>query len=187
LVARSKNGECNLELIDTKPPDRVVFINEDSPEATKLSDPDLKEYRAVPWRKTYGPAANGQLLDRWLAVVSFSLFALYALVNPDFALAGKNLLFSTQIIPPMSLLTGIVLFFLSGWLKKNKRNRKVYLTFFIVGSFFIVLSAILSINGVTGYMFPINPTFAIASGVVLFVEAFLVWRFSTRGGRKAAV
>lgn len=187
LVARSKDGGCNLELVDMKPPDRVCFINEDSHEATKLSDPDLKEYKAVPWRKTYGPAANGQLLDRWLALASFSLFALYALVNPDFALASKNLLLSTQIIPPMSLLTGIVLFFLGGWLKKNKRNRKLYLTFFMVGSLFMILSAALSVNGVSGYVFPLNPTFAVAASVILFVEALFVWRLSTSGGRKAIV
>ena len=187
LTAKTKDGECNLELVDTKPPDRVVFINEDSPEATKLSDPDLKEYKAVPWRRTYGPAANGQLLDKWLALASFSLFVLYALVNPNFALAAKNLLLSTQIIPPMSLLTGIVLFFLGGWFKKNKRNRKIYLTFFMVGGFFFVLTAALSISRVLGYVFPLNPTFAIAASVVLIVEALIIWRLSTWKGKKAIV
>jgi hypothetical protein len=186
LAANSKDG-CHLELVDTKPPDRVCFINEDSPEATKLSDPDLKEYRAIPWRKTYGPAANGQMLDRWLALASFSILILYALVNPDFALASKNLLLSTQIIPPMSLLTGIVLFFLGGWLKKNKKNRKLYLAFFAVGGLFMILSVAMSVGGVLGYVFPVNPIFAVATCVVLFVEAIFVWRLSTRGGRKALV
>ena len=173
LTARSKDRSCTLELVDQNPPDRVCFLNEDSPEATKLSDPDLKESRAVPWRRTYGPAANGQLFDRWLFVASFSLLILYALVNPDFAMAGKNLFLSTQIIPPMSLLTGIVLVFLGGWLKRNKRNRKLYLTFFIVGIVFLFLSAALSINGILGYVFPLNPIFALASSLILFVEALL--------------
>jgi hypothetical protein len=187
LAAKSKDGACQLDLVDLKPTDRVCFINEDSPEMTKLSDPDLKETRAVPWRRTYGPAANGQILDKWLALVSFSLFALYALVNPDFALASKNLLLSTQIIPPMTLLTGIVLLFLGGWLKKNKRPRKMYLSFFAVGGFFLVLSLALSIGGIVSYVFPINPIFAAAAIVVLLVEAIFVWRISTRGGRKALV
>ncbi len=154
---------------------------------TKLSDPDLKEPRAVPWRRTYGPAANGQILDKWLALVSFSLFALYALVNPDFALAGKNLLLSTQIIPPLTLLTGIVLLFLGGWLKKNARPRNLYLTFFVVGCLFLVLSAALSVGGILGYVSPINPIFAVAAAAVLSGEAIFVWRLSTRGGRKALV
>ena len=187
LAAKSKDGQCTLDLVDTKPPDRVCFINEDSPEATKLSDPDLKEPRAVPWRRTYGPAANGQLLDKWLAAASFSAFVIYALVNTDFALAGKNLLFSTQIIPPMTLLTGIVLVFLGGYLKKNKRSRKLYLFFFAVGGLFMVLSAALSAGGFSGYVFPLNPVFAVAAGVVLVVEALFVWWISTRKGRKTLV
>ena len=187
LTTRSQDGGCNLELVDTKPPDRVCFINEDSPEATKLSDPDLKESRAVPWRRTYGPAANGQMLYKWLALASFSLFALYALVNPTFAMAGKNLILSTRIIPPMTLLTGIVLVFLGGWLKKNKRPRKGYLALFAGGGLFMILSAALSIVEVSGYVFPIGLTFVAVACVVLFVEVLFVWRLSTRGGRKALV
>jgi hypothetical protein len=187
IIASPKNGGCKLELVDTKPPDRVCFINEDSPEATKLSDPDLKESRPVPWRKTYGPATNGQMLDKWLALASLSGFILYALMNPDFAMAGKNLLFSPQIIPPMSLLTGIVLVFLGGWLKKKKNNRKLYLAFFGAGGLFMILSAVLSIGEVSGYIFPISFTFVVAASLVLFVEALLVWRLSIRGGRKAMV
>ena len=187
LEASSKDEECKLELVDMKPPDRVCFINEDSPEATRLSDPDLKESRAVPWRRTYGPASNGQLLDRWLVLVSFSLFALYALVTPDFVMAAKNLLLSTQIIPPMALLTGIVLVFLGGSLKRNNKNRKLYLTLFATGGLFIILSPALSAGGLSGYTFPLNPIFAVAATVVIFVEAFFVWWISTREGRKALV
>ena len=187
LAATSKNGACKLELVDQKPIDRVCFINEDSPETTKLSDPDLKELRAVPWRRTYGPAANGQLFDRWLALASFSLLILYALVNPDFAVAGKNRILSTRIIPPMSLLTGIVLVYLGGWLKRNKRTRKGYLILFAVGGVFMILSAVLSAGGVSGYVFPLGPTFVAVACVVLFVEGLFVWRLSTRGGRKALV
>jgi hypothetical protein len=187
MIASLKDGGCKLELVDTKPSDRVCFINEDSPEATKLSDPDLKEARPVPWRKTYGPAANGQMLDKWLALASLSAFILYALVNPAFAMAGKSLILSPQIFPPMSLLAGIVLVFLGGWLKKKKKNGKIYLAFFWGGGLFMISSAALSIGEVSGYLFPMGPTFVIVASVVLFVEALLIWRLSIRGGRKAMV
>jgi hypothetical protein len=187
LTARSKDRSCTLELIDQKPPDRVCFLNEDSPEATKLSDPDLKETRTVPWRRTYGPLANGQLFDRWLFVGSFSLLILYALVNPDFAMAGKNLILSPQIIPPMSLLTGIVLVFLGGLLKRKKKSRKGYLPLFAAGGMFMILSAVLSAGGVSSYKLPVEPIFVAVACLVLFVEAFFIWRLSTRGGRKALV
>jgi hypothetical protein len=86
----------------------------------------------------------------------------------------------------MSLLTGIVLVFLGGLLKRNKRNRKLYLAFFGAGGLFMILSAALSI-GVSGYIFPIDVTFGIVASVVLFVEALFIWRLSIRGGRKAMV
>jgi hypothetical protein len=187
LTAKSNESSCTLELVDQNPPDRVCFLNEDSPEATKLSDPDLKESRTVPWRRTYGPLANGQLFDRWLFVVSFSLLTLYALVNPDFATAGKNLILSTQIIPPMSLLTGIVLVFFGGLLKRNKKSRKGYLALFAASCVFMILSAVLSAGGVSGYKLPLEPIFVAVACVVLFVEAVFIWRLSTRGGRKAMV
>ena len=187
LTATLKDGVCKPELIDQNPPDRVCFINEKSRETTKLSDPDLKESRAVPWRRTYGPAANGQLFDRWLVVASFSLLILYALMNPDFATGGKNLILSTRIILPMSLLTGIVLVYLGGWLKRSKRTRKGYLVLSAVGGVFMILSAVLSLNGVSGYVFPLGLTFVSVACVLLFVEALFVWRLSTRGGRKALV
>ncbi len=187
LAARSEEGQCKLELVDQKPQDRVCFINEDSPEMTKLSDPDLKETRPVPWRRTYGPAANGNLFDRWLALASFSLLALYALVNPNFAEGGKNLILSTGIFPPMTLLTGIVLIFVSGALKKNKKSRTAYLILFGSGGLFMILSAIMSAGSVAGYVFPLDLTFVAAGFVVLLVEGFLVWRLSTRGGKKALV
>jgi hypothetical protein len=187
LAASSTDGECKLELLDLKPPDRVCFINEDSPEATKLSDPDLKEFRAVPWRRTYGPASNGQLLDRWLALVSFSLFILYALVDADFISASKNLLLSSQIFPPMCLLTSIVFFFLGGFLKKNKKDKKLFRTLFAVGGLFLVISAILSFKGLSADAFPLNPIFAVASAAIIIVEAFFVWLISTREGKTAMV
>jgi hypothetical protein len=187
MAAKKNDGECSLQLVDLKLPDRVYFINEDSPEATKLSDPDLKEYRPVPWRRTYGPAANGQLLDRWLGVGSFSVFVLYAIMNPNFTLAAKNLFLSAQIIPPLSLLTSIVLFFVAGSLKRNKKDPRIYYIFFIAGSLFMILSAAVSIGGVWTYVSPFNPFFAVAAAAVLAVEAIVIWRFSVRGQRQAMV
>ncbi|MGZ6298221.1 MAG: hypothetical protein ACXWM2_02365 [Parachlamydiaceae bacterium] len=187
LAARSEDGACKLELVDQKPPDRVCFLNEDSPEMTQRSDPDLKEPKAVPWRRTYGPAANGQFFDRWLAVASFSLLILYAFLNPSFAMASKSLLLSTRIIPPMSLLTGIVLVYLGGWLKKNNKNRKAYLTLFAAGGVFMIFSAVLSFETVSGFIFPLGVGFVAPGCVILIAEALFVWRLSIRGGRKAIV
>ena len=87
----------------------------------------------------------------------------------------------------MSLLTGIVLVFLGGWLKRNKKSRKGYLTLFAAGGMFMILSAVLSAGGVSGYILPLDPAFVAVACVFLFVEAFFVWRLSTCGGRKTIV
>jgi LexA-binding, inner membrane-associated putative hydrolase len=187
LVAKSEDGVCKLELVDQKPPDRVCFKNEDSPEMTKLSSPDLVESRPVPWRRTYGPAANNQIFDKWIALGSFSLLIVYSLINNNFGSGGKALLFSTMIIAPMILLTGIVLIYVGGWLKKSHKARKTYVILFGLGGVFIVLSAILSISGISFYTLSFNPFFVVVAAVVLAVEAVLVWRLSIRGGRKAIV
>ena len=187
LKAETKNQKCQINLVDQNPSDRVCFISEDSQEMTALSDPDLKQSKQVPWRRTYGPASNNQIFDRWIALGSFSLFVLYSVVNFDFGLRGKELLFSTEIIPPMLLLSGIVLIYIGGWLKKNKGSNKLHLFSFGVSAILILFSALLSIDKILSYSLPINPVFLVIASIILFFEAILVWRLSIRNGRKALV
>jgi hypothetical protein len=187
LASDSKGGGCQIELFDQKPPDRVCFLNEDSPEMTKLSDSDLAEPKPVPWRRTYGPAANGQIFDRWLALASFSLLVVYALVNSDFALGSKDLILSARLIPSMTLLAGIVLIYVGGWLKKKLKSRKGYIILFGFGGVLMILSAVFSTGAVSSYRFPLNASFVAIACFVLLIEAVLVWRLSIRAGRKALV
>jgi hypothetical protein len=51
----------------------------------------------------------------------------------------------------------------------------------------MILSMVLSARGFSGYKLPIEPILIAVAIVILFVEAVLVWRISTRGGRKATV
>jgi hypothetical protein len=154
---------------------------------TKLSSPDLVESKPVPWRRTYGPAENNQILDRWLALGSFSMLVAYSLVNYNFGVAGRELLFSTRMFAPMSLLTSLVLIYVGGWLKKNNRPRKLYFILFGLAAFFMSLSAVLSVDQISSYTFAFNPLFVLTACVALTIEAVLVWQLSIRGGRKAIV
>ena len=187
LAAKAKEGVCKLDLVDQKPQDRVCFLNEDSPEMTKISDPDLKEHKPVPWRRTYGPASNDQMLDKWLGIGSFSLFVTYALVNGNFTQSGTALIFSTNIIPPICLLAGIVSIYVSGWLRKKHKPGSYSLFLYALAAVFIPLSGVLAISQGGSYEVPINPLFSISAIVILAVEGVLVWRISIRGGRKATV
>jgi len=187
LAAKSEDDGCKLELVDQKPQDRVYFFNEDSPEMTKISDPDLKEPHAVPWRRTYGPAENNQILDKWLAVGSYTLLVAYSLVNWNFALAGIKLIQSPRILPPIFLLAGIVLIYVGGSLKKKKKTRRNYLSLYVAAAVMLPLSAAVAVSQGFTYTFPLNPLFAGLACVILAIEAVLVWRISVRGGRKAVV
>ena len=51
----------------------------------------------------------------------------------------------------------------------------------------MILLVVLSVGRVSSYILPLDPVFAAVACVVLFVEAFFVWRVSTRGGRKATI
>lgn len=187
LESQREGEKCKIILIDQKPLDRVCFISEDSSQMTKLSDNDLKQSKSVPWRRTYGPATNNQLFDRWIAIGSFSLFVVYSIVDFNFGISGRALLFSDRIIAPMLLLAGIVLIYIGGWFRKNRKLKRVYPILFGASGIFIIMSAVLSINQGFSYSIPINPLFVAIASAVLFLEAILVWRISIRNGKKILV
>ncbi|MGA2239365.1 MAG: metal-dependent hydrolase [Candidatus Bathyarchaeia archaeon] len=65
LVKRGrKDANGNDEPLD--PTEHVYFYQEDPKGLLENPDPDLRKLgdRPVPWRRTYGPALNSQLLDR---------------------------------------------------------------------------------------------------------------------------
>ena len=74
LVKRGiKNGEGNDEPLDPK--EHIYFYQEDSKGLLENADPDLREPgdKPVPWRRTYGPALNGKLLDTGFLIGSILL------------------------------------------------------------------------------------------------------------------
>lgn len=72
-------------------------------------------------------------------------------------------------------------------MKKNNKPRKIYFGLFALSGVFFVLSALLSVNGISSYALPFSPLFVVVACVVLLVEVVLVWRVSIRRGRKAYV
>ncbi len=187
LLAKSRGSGCKLELADQNPSDRVCFLNEDSPELSKLSVPELRESKPVPWRRTYGPAVNNQLLDKWIGLGSYSLLVVYSLVNWNFSLAGISLILSINIIAPACLLIGIVLVYVGGWLKKKNKPQSRYLLLYASAVTLLLLSVVLAISQGVNYSSPINPLFAIFAVATLTLEGVLVWRISIRRGKQAIV
>jgi len=187
LAATQKDEECQLELLDQKVPDRVYFLNEDTAELTELSDPDLRESKPVPWRRTYGPALNGQIVDNWFFVGSLSLLILYSFLNRSFTIQAKDFLSSGAFYPVLSLFAAIVVTYAGGWLRLKGKSWRVFGVPFAIAASLFVSSAVLSIENLSGYRLPVNVVFVGIAALILLVEALLVWRFLTRGGKQAVV
>jgi hypothetical protein len=83
LVERGrKDANGNDEPLD--PTQHVYFYQEDPKGLLENADPDLRlpGDRPCPWRRTYGPALNSQLLDRGFLCGSIAIMIVWLLV-PD--------------------------------------------------------------------------------------------------------
>jgi hypothetical protein len=60
---------------------RVLFYQYDPIKLTRLSSEDLKEYKPAPWRRTYGPALSGKLLDEGIFLGSVALTVMLILFS----------------------------------------------------------------------------------------------------------
>jgi len=84
LVKRGlKDAEGKDEPLDSK--EHVYFYQEDSNGLLENADPDLRQSgdKPVPWRRTYGPALNGKLLDTGFLVGSIFLIILWVFVSSN--------------------------------------------------------------------------------------------------------
>jgi hypothetical protein len=187
LGPSEENDKCTVTLLDQNPPDRVYFYNEDSPELTKLADPDLEETKAVPWRRTYGPALNGKLVDTWFFIGSLTLLVLYSLVNQRFVTGALNYILSAGFLPALFLAIAIGVTYAGGVLRLKGKSKIAFSTLFATAAVFFILSAFFSLKNLSAYSFSLSLEFVVPATAILLLEAILVWRYMTRGGRQAVV
>lgn len=182
-----KDGKCAVQLIKQEQNDRVSFLDEDSIEMTGISDPDLREMKPVPWRRTYGPAKNGKIIDNWFFIGSLSVLVIYSALHPAFLSQTVSYVTSSTFYPLALLLVAIILFYVSGELERSGKSRILYVTLAAIGIASLIIAAILEVSSLSSYSLPIDPMFAAVSLAVLTIEGVLIWRYSIRGGRKAVV
>jgi LexA-binding, inner membrane-associated putative hydrolase len=104
-------------------PGKVYFYQEDPTGIIEYADPDLQEpdNQPTPWRRVYGPALNGCLLDRGFLVGSI-LIAIVWILTPDFS---RVAVFKESISFYVPFIAGFAFFamvYLSGEL--DRRDRK---------------------------------------------------------------
>ena len=129
----------------------VYFYQYDPIEITRKSDKDLKEQGPSPWRRTYGPALSGGLLDQGIFIGSFVLFVLWSVWSSITTghIQGLNpASYQFSVMLPIIVGSiGIVLNMMGGELDRRKRGddyqrpRYVYEVNFGV-SLFLMFSAI---------------------------------------------
>ena len=144
LVSTEENNKCTVILSDQNPPDRVYFYNEDSPELTKMADPDLEETKPVPWRRTYGPALNGKLVDNWFFIGSLTLLVLYCWVSPNFTREAIDYMLSANFFPALFLAIAIGVTYAGGSLRLKYKPMTEYLPLFATAAVLYFLSAAFS-------------------------------------------
>ncbi len=105
------------------PNERVYFYQEDPKGIIENADPDLREPGSspTPWRRTYGPALNSNLLDRGFLFGSLMLILVW-LLAPD----GSHLfaLFSSFPLAYIFGYVSIAIIYASGELDRRDRVKR---------------------------------------------------------------
>jgi hypothetical protein len=151
FVKKAANDERGKPL-ETKPGE-IYLYQYDPIEFTRMSDRDLKERKPAPWRRTYGPALSGGLLDLGIFIASLFLFVLFSIVSAVLqgmfvGLSLSSYHFSTMF-PLFLAIAGIATNMLVGELDRRKRraddakpSRAHNLTF--AASLILMISAIVA-------------------------------------------
>lgn len=177
--------------IESDPKNKVYFVQNEIPVLTEKTTKDLKsDTQSRPWRRTYGPALSGRLLDKGIFLGSGALTLLLILFSVlglhQFISLNLNMVSSPSFLVPFLIgSAGIIMNFLAGEMDRKKLAKKYVKTdtpykvifFFSIG--IIIIALILG-----GMMNPkvVNSTeviipYIIAGILVLVLVSFLILKF----------
>jgi LexA-binding, inner membrane-associated putative hydrolase len=189
LVKSAANDEKGNQLQNVVPK-KVYFYQNDPIELTRKSDKDLAEKKPGPWRRTYGPALSGGLLDIGIFFGSLGLLALYGLlIYLKSGLLIKSVPTSYSI-PFVIGVAGISLNMLAGEIDRRKEIRKpgydrpprLYEIVFAISLALAILAiasaAWLNIGYVTSLYSPFLPFIVAGVIIVLGVASALIKAYS---------
>ena len=198
LTRLVKRGMYDQTMSQTKPDPsvKVYFYQEDVLGYVNAADPDLREGdEPVPWRRVYGFAQNGHLLDRGFLVGSLAVIAIWLAYPFGFAHAHQfSELIESNHVWAIGYVAVAILFAAGETQRRDKLPKLPQLKPFQVPLFAIGI-------GLLAYWFVLfqfeiranlenilaDPTPLLAGMVVIPVISFILVRYYTRGGRKAIV
>ncbi|HML03430.1 MAG TPA: metal-dependent hydrolase [Candidatus Bathyarchaeia archaeon] len=126
LVKRGlKNANGKDEPLDSK--ERVYFYQEDPKGLLENADPDLREVgdRPVPWRRTYGPALNGKLLDQGFLIGSIAITLVWLFLQGSSNLTNLSNFFANHWVLFIVGYGSVALMFSAGELDRRDRAEPV--------------------------------------------------------------
>jgi hypothetical protein len=126
LVKRGrKDANGNDEPLDPK--ERVYFYQEDPKGLLENANPDLREVgdRPVPWRRSYGPALNAQLLDQGFLFGSVAVTLIWLFSSGTANLTLLSSFFAKNWILVIIGYGSIGLLFTAGELDRRDRAQPV--------------------------------------------------------------
>ena len=184
FIKKAANDEKGNSLRTSK--HGVYLYQYDPIEITRKSDRDLKEEEPSPWRRTYGPALSGGLLDQGVFFGSLCLFIIWVVWTwlATGAIPGvESSSYQFSVMLPIVIgSVGIGINMLAGELDRRRRiddeekPRHAY-EFVFSGSLFMMLFAIVlgaylnpgSLSGIQTLLLPI-----IVGAVVIITIAYVM-------------
>jgi LexA-binding, inner membrane-associated putative hydrolase len=194
-----KRGKFDQNM-NENPPDassRIYFYQEDVLGYANAADPDLREgNRPVPWRRTYGFAQNGHLLDRGFLFGSLAIILIWAVYPFGFVHLRQfsDFISSSGAVWPVGY-AWIVLLFAAGETQRRDKLPKLpqlkpmQVPLFVLGLALFVVWVFLFGSEIASNLESIfaDPVPVIAGVVAVpLVSRAIVW-FHTRGGKTAIV
>jgi len=102
------------------PKEKVYFYQEDPLGLLEYADPDLKEQKPVPWRRVYGMAQNGGLLDLGFFFGSIALLIIWFAIPGDAMLTWSYV--SSNYAFVLAGVGSLAVLFLAGEMDRRDRS-----------------------------------------------------------------
>jgi len=190
LVKRGRR-DANGKEQPIDPRERIYFYQEDPNGLLENADPDLRNpgKKPVPWRRTYGPALNGQILDHGILFGSLILVLLW-LLWPLSHCYDVLTFVNEQFLGFLTGIVSITLLYASGESdRKGKINRKCSYVLLFTGIALGIYSLSLYKDEILSNLESIftNWMFIFVGVIAVFIVSLLVIKWHTRANKVAIV
>ena len=192
LVKKSVYDHQGKRITELDPKTKIFMYQNDPVELTRKSAEDLKDFVPRPWRRSYGPALSGGILDMGIFVASTALLLLMVAISK---LGIRNFIDFTNVITPTSYVPlvigslGVLLVLFVGEIMRHKEAKRasrvpplLYKMAYLLSLSLIAIGIILGayLNPGSMIVFVSNLPYLVAGILVVFSVAVVVLKVYSR-------